>query len=589
MLNVYYCVCVWAFYISDEYCRMKSRNSLVWYIVTILICLFIIFFVGRSVDAEGKTSLIVTSDGIHHFRKGMDVAWWVRLTYKIDFAKYREIYTDLQEFSTITRGVKDVILQNIDTRISKLWVSDYNSYIQSLSDGEYVVVEIGGVFDVEQAKEIIWKTVELEFKTQYVGDGTETRTWRQILAEELLKQAVVSPELIAQFAENKQGDNIYYQNYANTALENLPKLYQDNLDTLLTLQPGTVSSVLLEWVYTEIPAIEWFTDAPSSLDWWAVVKFNGTSTTTGTNASGAITQDTVYSFEDIFIDYIPTWVTATDPQTNSILNGAFFKYASVGQSQTGQPVATITFDDTGKEIFCNLTEKIVGQPLAIFVWGELTTSPVIREKICGGTAQIDGGFTPTSAKELVDDLNEWAFPAPLILAHEEKVSASLWDKALHWAMIAGAVWLWVIFLYMMFMYGVRQGTIAVLTLVAFLIVLFALIKLLWYALSLSGIAAILLSIGMGVDANVLIFERVKEELQLKKWIHQSIIDGCEKSWSAIRDGNATTFMIAILLFFMGTNVFKGFGTMMMVNIILTLMVIVPLTQQLLLVFFQEEK
>jgi preprotein translocase subunit SecD len=98
-----------------------------------------------------------------------------------------------------------------------------------------------------------------------------------------------------------------------------------------------------------------------------------------------------------------------------------------------------------------------------------------------------------------------------------------------------------------------------------------------------------LSIGMGVDANVLIFERVKEELQLKKWIHQSIIDGCEKSWSAIRDGNATTFMIAILLFFMGTNVFKGFGTMMMVNIILTLMVIVPLTQQLLLVFFQEEK
>lgn len=561
---------------------------MVWYIVSILIWLFVIFFVGKSVDTEGKTSLIITQDGIHHFRKGMDVAWWVRLTYKIDFAKYREVYTNQEEFSTITRWVKDVILQNIDTRISKLWVSDYNSYIQSLSDGEYVVVEIGGVFDVEQAKEIIGKTVELEFKTQYTWDWTEVRTWRQLLAEELLKQAVASPELIAELWANKQGDNVYYQNYTNTPLENLPDMYQDNIDTLVSLEPGAVSSVLIEWVYTEIPAIEWVTDEASSLDWWAVVRFNGVSTLTGTNASGAITQDTVYSFEDIFVDYTPTWVTATDPKSNRILNGAFFNYASVGQSQTGQPVATITFDDTWKEIFCNLTEEIVGQPLAIFVWWQLTTSPVIREKICGGTAQIDGGFTPTTARDLVDDLNEWAFPAPLILAHEEKVSASLWEKALNWAMIAAAVWLCVIFVYMMFIYWARQWAVALLTLVSFLIILFALVKLLWYALSLSGIAAILLSIGMGVDANVLIYERVREERALKKSMHQSIIDWYERSWTAIRDGNATTLMIAILLFFMGTNVFKWFGTMMMVNITLTLIVIVPLTKQLLLSFFRDE-
>ncbi len=563
---------------------MNTRSSLVWYCLAIVLGLFVIFFVGREVNPDGSSDLIVTSNGLDHFRKGMDVAWGVRLTYKIDFSKYKEVYPDQQQFAEVTRGVKDIILQNIDKRISTLGVSDYAAYIQSLSDGEYVVVEIGGVFDVDQAKEIIWKTVELEFKTEYVGDGQDVRASRQLIAEDLLKQAVANPELLASLGANKQGDNIFYQQYNQTTTDNLPVLYQEKLDTLTALAPGSVSAVLVEGTYADIPVIEGYTDAPRSIAGRSIVRYNGSTQGTGTNASGTSIVTTTHNFEDIFVEYTPAWVTATDPKSNTILNGAFFKYASVSQSQTGQPVATITFDDTGKEIFCNLTEQIVGKPMAIFVWGQLTTSPVIREKICGGTAQIDGGFTPASAKQLVDDLNEGAFPAPLILAHEEKVSATLGEQALSWALIAAAVGLWVIFLYMVFMYGVKQGTVALLTLVSFLIILFALVKLLWYALSLSGIAAILLSIGMGVDANVLIYERVREELALKKSWKQSIIDGYERSRSAIRDGNFTTFMIALLLFFVGTNVFKGFGTMMMVNIILTLIVIVPLTKQLLLFF-----
>jgi preprotein translocase subunit SecD len=97
----------------------------------------------------------------------MDIAGGVRLTYKIDFSKYKEIYTNEQEFVTVTRRAQDIILRNIDARISSLGVSDYNSYIQSLNDGSYVVVEIGGVSDLDEAKEIIGKTVELEFKLAY--------------------------------------------------------------------------------------------------------------------------------------------------------------------------------------------------------------------------------------------------------------------------------------------------------------------------------------------------------------------------------------------------------------------------------------
>ena len=141
-------------------------------------------------------------------------------------------------------------------------------------------------------------------------------------------------------------------------------------------------------------------------------------------------------------------------------------------------------------------------------------------------------------------------PAELILAHEEKVSATLGDRALEGASWAAVIGLLAVFVYMVLMYGFRQGAVALLTLMFFLIVLFAVVKIFGTALSLSGIAAILLSIGMGVDANVLIYERVREELVAKKSIENAIEDGYEKSWSAIRDGNFTTFMVAMLLFFM---------------------------------------
>ena len=568
-----------------------KRGSLFWYGVVILVSLCIIFFVGKSVDpTTGNSKTIFTTNGIQHFRKGMDVAWWVRLTYKIDLSTYESVYANPQEFSQVTKGVKDIILQNIDSRISSLWVSDYRSYIQSLSDGEYIVVEIWWVFDLDQAKDIIWKTVELEFKTQFEGEDAEIRQQRQLIAENFLKEATTNPGSFFQLASNRSSENIYYQVYPNASLSTLPQIYQDNPEILQDRLPGSVYPTLVQWVYTELPSVDGVSGWPTVLEGWLISKFNGSRTVTwAADSSWNVTTTTLYDLEEIFVEYTPAWITAKDPVTNEILNGAFFRMASVGQSQTGQPVAIIQFDDRWKEIFCNLTEQIVGRPMAIFVWGELTTSPVIREKICGWSAQIDGGFTPETARSLVDDLNEWALPAPLILSHEEKVSASLWEKALQWALIAWLVWLVAIFVFMLVMYWPKQWTVAITTLVAFLIVLFALIKLFGYALSLSGIAAILLSIGMGVDANVLIYERVREELKLNKSISNAINDGYNRSRSAIRDGNFTTFMVALLLFFMGTNVFKWFGTMMMINIILTLSVIVPLTKHMLFTLYKSEK
>jgi len=105
-----------------------------------------------------------------------------------------------------------------------------------------------------------------------------------------------------------------------------------------------------------------------------------------------ITTKTLYSFEDVLVSDTQQWLIAKDPKTEAVLNGTYFKYASVDQSQTGKPVVSIQFDDKGKDIFCNLTENHIGKQMAIFVGGKLMTAPVIRDKICGGSAQIDGAF-----------------------------------------------------------------------------------------------------------------------------------------------------------------------------------------------------
>lgn len=168
------------------------------------------------------------------------------------------------------------------------------------------------------------------------------------------------------------------------------------------------------------------------------------------------------------------------------------------------------------------------------------TAPTIQDKICGGTAQIDGAFDVKGAKELTENLNDGALPAPLLLSHEEKVSPTLGESALKGAFIAAGVGFIIIYILMMFMYGFKKANIVIITLVVFIAFLMAIFKLLGVVSSLSAIAAAILTVGMAVDANVLIFERLKEELAEGKSMHAAIEDAYERSWNPIRDGNIST-------------------------------------------------
>lgn len=225
----------------------------------------------------------------------------------------------------------------------------------------------------------------------------------------------------------------------------------------------------------------------------------------------------------------------------------------------------------------------------IFIWGVPATIATIQTRICDGRAQISWGFDKEKAQETAKELNSWNMPAPLILLQEEKVSPSLGDYAFQGALIATLVGIIAIVLYIFFIYGRRKAIVTAATMVMFMVVLAAFLKLVDYALSLSWIAAIILSIGMAVDANILIFERMNEEVNEWKTYLASIKSARKRSWSAIRDGQISTLLIWLLLFAYGINMFKWFGSMIILTALMTMFINVPFIEEMLETVYRGKK
>lgn len=545
--------------------------------------IFVIFFVARTTDPiSGKRQLSISTEWVKHFRKGLDVSGGTRLVYKIWYEKYEQIYTDINEFNAVKRVIEDIIIKNIDKRISKLGVSDYKAYIQRLDENNYIVVEIGGIADLDQAKEIIGKTLELEFKLENKAEKTSASiAKRKTIAQKILNDSKANPELISKFVEWRASENIFMGFYQGT-IDQLPDIYKNKQRVLNSMKPEDITP-LYEWLYTSVTTQDaLWNETGVNLEWFAFAQLIDRFTE---EIDGK--EETIYQIIDVFVQDRESWIQAVDWDGN-ILNGAYFRFANTSSSQFGEPVVAINFDEKGKDIFCNLTEKNIGDPMAIFIGWELLTAPVIQTKICGGTAQIDGSFTSESAKELSTALNDWAMPAPLILMQEEKINPSLGTNALTGAMIAAIVWLIAVAVMMFVYYGFKKMLLTMIALIVFLTILAGFVKITDYALSLSGIAAIILSIWMAVDVNILIYERLAEELKSGKSMKWSIDAARDRSRPAIKDWQVSTGLVAILLFTMGTNMFKGFGFMLMVTIFLTLVVNVPLIKELLHVFYSKK-
>ncbi len=269
------------------------------------------------------------------------------------------------------------------------------------------------------------------------------------------------------------------------------------------------------------------------------------------------------------------------------LTGNDLNRATLSTSSNGQWVVDLEFNDKGTRKFADLTQQLVGKPMAIFFNGELTSAPVIREPIIGGRAQISGGdngFAYEEAKEMVDLLNAGALPVPAKIIEENTVGATLGADSIEKSKFAGAIGLGLVMLFMIGYYRL-PGLIADVALVIYSIVLFMLFKMIPVTLTLAGIAGFILSIGMAVDANILIFERTKEELRAGRTLFTAINAGFDRAFTSIFDSNMTTIITSAILYFLGTSIVKGFALTLAIGVIVSMFTAITVTKNFMHLIF----
>lgn len=290
------------------------------------------------------------------------------------------------------------------------------------------------------------------------------------------------------------------------------------------------------------------------------------------------------NFEEL--QKIEEWHLAfEDPYYKSTpLTGRYLKRADVGFDQTtSQPLVLLQFNEEGAKIFEELTSRNVGKPLAIYIDQILISAPIVKEVISGGEAQITGNFTLKEAKKLARDLNAGALPVPINLISQQSVGPTLGKISLEQALKAGTFAFLGIILFLIFFYRL-PGFLASLSLGIYLILILALFKLIPITLTLAGISGLILSIGMAIDANILIFSRMREELKEGKSFSVSLEEGFNRAWLAIRDGNLTTLLVAAILFFLGTSFVKGLATTLSLGILLSMFCAIIITKNFLKIF-----
>ena len=260
------------------------------------------------------------------------------------------------------------------------------------------------------------------------------------------------------------------------------------------------------------------------------------------------------------------------------LTGKYLKSALIDfDPQTNEPLVSLEFNKEGAEIFGNLTTKNVGKPIAIFLDNQPISVPTVRESITSGKAVITGKFTLEEAKELASRLSAGALPLPIKLIGQQNIGASLGKESVKASIIAGLIGLLGVACLMILNYG-RMGVLSVLSLFVYCLINLCLFKLIPVTLTLPGIAGFILSIGMAVDANVLILERIKEEKTLGKIRRQAIKDGFSRAWPAIKDGNLTTLIVCLILFYFATGMVKGFAVTLSLGVIISMFSAIIITK-----------
>lgn len=477
------------------------------------------------------------------YKLGLDLQGWIELDYQVDLsqAELEEDY-DVQRKNAIIEGLKSII----DKRVESLNIND--SVITSASYGneEHIIVQIPlkwndslqSAHNIERAKNAIWKVVKIEFKElrdEILQEDIDARTQ---LAQQAYLTLWSNPE---DFSVESQR---YVNNYENIVYGNIPDLndiftFSGSGSNDILFNDNSISSELLE-----------VTNIDEEKGYLIVMK-----TSQGDNF--------------LFIAQEPSiWKPAQDAQ-GRLLNDVYFTKASVQFNSIFEPMIELTFNSDWAEIFWELTKRLVGQPMAIFVGGELLTAPTINEPILSGRAVVTGNYTQESATKLANDINTWVVPAPIYLTSERTIDARLWQDSLEKIIFAWFIGFSLILVFLTFIYRL-SGLVSAIALFIYIVITLAILKQFGIVLTLASIAGLVLSIGIAIDANILIFERIKDEIRQGKDLKEAQRVWFEKSFSAIWDANITGLIVAVILFIFWINLIKGFGFILALGIIVSL-------------------
>lgn len=345
----------------------------------------------------------------------------------------------------------------------------------------------------------------------------------------------------------------------NGAMESLKEVIERRVNIFGVSEPlvqtesaGVISGNKDERLIVELPGVSDIDKAIALIGQTPTLEFRLAKP----NASDTVKNNPEASVDDLFI---PTGIT-----------GRYLSRAQVNfDPNTRAANVGLTFNSEGKDLLKKITSEHKGEILAIILDGNVISAPVIQSEITDGQAVITGNFSPEEAKALVRNLNYGALPVPISLSSSQTIGASLGDIALQSGIKAGIIGFILLSFFLIIWYRL-PGLISVVALVIYVILSLSLFKLIPVTLTAAGLAGFILSIGMAVDANVLIFERTKEELKKGKSIYDALHEGFTRAWLSIRDSNISSIITALVLFWLGTSAVKGFALTLGVGVLVSM-------------------
>ena len=291
------------------------------------------------------------------------------------------------------------------------------------------------------------------------------------------------------------------------------------------------------------------------------------------------------------LDFVPLGTTTATSgqeldltQFPPLFSGDQVAAASIGADETGQRTVNFTLQAEGKDLFANYTAEHVGQYFAIVLDGKVITAPVIQSSIPNGQVQISsggiGGYPLDEAQNLVTILQFGQLPYPIEELANTTVSPTLGEAFLSQMLLGGVIAILMVMFFMIVHYRL-PGVVASGALVFYTLIVYAIFRVLGVTLTLAGIAGFVLSVGMAVDANILIFERTKEELRVGKSLPAAIEAGFNRAWNSILDSNVSSLITATILFLFGSSTIKGFGLVLIIGVLVSMFTAITVTRSVL--------